>query len=58
MGLTSFASPAPLERTVKPVTADPPSFPTTQEIMIAVRYTSDAVGGGHAPGGTAGVRTE
>lgn len=45
-------------RTANPVKLDPPSFPSLHLIVIAWRWSSDAVGGGHTPGQTAGVRDE
>lgn len=56
--LTSSASPPPVGRKVNPVTAEPPSSPSAQAIKTAVKETVDTVGGGHACGRTAGVRTE
>lgn len=55
---TSSASPPPVGRRMNPVTEEPPSSPSAQDSKIAVRNIADAVGGGHARGGTAGVRAE
>lgn len=56
--LHSLLSPPSTGRKVKDVMAEPPSLPVAQVMLIVVKDISDGTGGGHAPGGVAGVRVE